>query len=343
VINEGPPTGAGFPPPAHQAGPDAAPWRRKRWLAAGGVATVAGVVGLVLAVQAGAAPACAAPPVGGTAYQGTATFYDSQGHGGNCSYGSAPSDRRYVALSPGEYADAAACGGYLDVTGPKGTVRVLVMDQCPGCPAGLIDLSAEAFADIADPVRGRVPATYRSVVDPPLPGPLGFRIKEGASQWWFAVLVTDHGNPLRSVEARSGSGWRKLVRHDFNYWSADDGLGPGPYTLRVTDVYGHQAVAAGIRMAPGQTQRSDVRMYGGGTAAKPAPVRSTATARPATARPATAGTPASAASPTTITATASPVGTSGPASWEPAGTPPVAALGDPGAVPAVDPVGTACG
>ncbi|MDG4767491.1 expansin EXLX1 family cellulose-binding protein [Solwaraspora sp. WMMD406] len=236
---------------------------RNRWLAGGGAATGAALLGLLLAAQVGASPACAAPPAGGSTYQGKATFYDAQGQGGNCSFDSAPADRMHVALGPTEYSDAAACGGYLDVTGPRGTVRVVVMDQCPECATGHIDLSREAFARIADPVQGIVPVSYRAVVDPPT-GPLAFRIKEGASQWWFAVRVTNHGNPLASVEARTGSGWRELVRHDYNYWLADDGLGPGPYTLRVTDVAGNQASVSGLTLAPEQTQTTDVRLYGSG-------------------------------------------------------------------------------
>ncbi|SCG46155.1 Peptidoglycan-binding domain-containing protein, expansin [Micromonospora siamensis] len=229
------------------------------------------MLGITLALRAGAAPACAAPPTGGTAHTGKATFYDSHG-GGNCSYPSAPTDRRYVALGPTGYAAGAACGGQLDVTGPRGTVRVLVTDQCPECEPGHLDLSAEAFARIADPVQGVVPVSYRAVVDPPLAGPLTFRIKEGASRWWFAVLVGDHGNPLRSVEVRQGGSWRPAVRQDYNYWLLESGAGAGPYAIRVTDVRGHRATATGIELAPGRVQRSDVRMYGG-TSARPSVAR----------------------------------------------------------------------
>ncbi|WP_353899190.1 expansin EXLX1 family cellulose-binding protein [Micromonospora harpali] len=278
---------------------------RSRWLAAGGVAVLAGVLGLTLALRAGATPACAAPPaavplgvaapvaaappVGGTVHKGKATFYDSKGAGGNCSYPSAPANRLYVALGPTEYAAGAACGGHLDVTGPKGTVRVLVMDQCPECAPGHLDLSREAFARIADPVQGIVSVSYRAVVDPPLPGPLTFRIKEGASRYWFAVLVADHGNPLRAVEVRQGDsgGWRAAARQDYNYWLVESGVGPGPYSIRVTDVYGHRVTAGGVRLTPGQVQRGTVRMYGGGASAgggRPA-------ARSASPRPSASPTP----------------------------------------------------
>ncbi|GAB3072854.1 expansin EXLX1 family cellulose-binding protein [Micromonospora schwarzwaldensis] len=242
------------------------------------LAAVAPRVALPLAaVATRVALPLAAPPVGGATHTGKATFYDSKGAGGNCSRPAAPANRLYVALGPSEYAAGASCGGFLDVTGPRGTVRVLVMDQCPECAPGHLDLSAEAFARIADPVQGVVKISYRAVVDPPLPGPLTFRLKEGASQWWFAVLVGDHGNPLRSVEVRQNGSWRAAAREDYNYWLIPSGAGPGPYAIRVTDVSGHRATATGIRMLPGQVQRSSTRMYGAGiatTARTPKPSRS---------------------------------------------------------------------
>ncbi|MFF0466377.1 expansin EXLX1 family cellulose-binding protein [Micromonospora zamorensis] len=269
------------------------------WLVATGVTVLAAALGLTLTLRSGSAPACAAalplaaaPPTGNATHSGKATFYDSKGAGGNCSNPAAPANRLYVALGPSEYSAAAACGGFLDVTGPKGTVRVLIMDQCPECAPGHLDLSREAFARIADPVQGLVPVTYRAVVNPPLPGPLTFRMKEGASQWWFAVRVGNHGNPLRSVEVRQGDSgaWQSAARQDYNYWLIDSGAGPGPFSIRVSDVYGNRATVGGVRLAPGQVQNSVVRMYGRGAVA--ATPRASTSARPPGSRPAVTPTPA---------------------------------------------------
>ncbi|WP_329107924.1 expansin EXLX1 family cellulose-binding protein [Micromonospora sp. NBC_01699] len=270
-----------------------------RWLTAAGITGVAAVLGIVLAVRSGAEPACAAalaaPPTGNTVHSGKATFYDSAGAGGNCSFPSAPADRLYVALGPSEYASAAACGGYLDVTGPKGRVRVVIMDQCPECAPGHIDLSREAFARIADPVQGVVPVSYRAVVNPPSSGPLTFRMKDGTSQWWFAVQVGNHGNPLRSVEAKgTGGGFRTAGRQNYNYWIVDGGLGAGPYSIRVTDVYGRQATATNIRLAPEQVQRSTVTMSG--AAAPAAGARTPTPARSPSTRPTPSAAPTAAVS-----------------------------------------------
>ncbi|MEU8287486.1 expansin EXLX1 family cellulose-binding protein [Micromonospora sp. NPDC048905] len=286
--------------------------RSTPWLVAAGVTVVAAAMGLTLTLRSGSAPACAAgrtlaaaPPTGTTTHSGKATFYDSNGAGGNCSNPAAPANKLYVALGPTEYSAGAACGGFLDVTGPKGTVRVLIMDQCPECAPGHLDLSREAFARIAEPVQGLVPVTYRAVVNPPLPGPLTFRIKEGASQFWFAVRVGNHGNPLRSVEVRQGASgpWRPAARQDYNYWLIASGAGAGPFTIRVSDVYGNRATVSGIRMAPGQVQNSAVRMYGrGGVAATPRP---SASARPPGKRP-IAGTPTPTSRPVEVAKASAP-------------------------------------
>ncbi|MDG4805473.1 expansin EXLX1 family cellulose-binding protein [Micromonospora sp. WMMD1120] len=233
--------------------------RLRHWLAGAGVATLAAVLGITLAVRGGATPACAAPPSGNTVHKGKASFYDAGRSGGNCSFPGPPADRLYVALGASQYAGSAACGSYLQVTGPKGTVRVMVMDHCGGCGTSKIDLSTEAFTKIADRSQGIASVTYRAVVNPPLTGGLTFRLKGGASRYWFAVQVGNHGNPLRSVEAKGASGgFRKAARQSDNYWTIDGGIGPGPFTITVTDGYGHQATATGIKLVTKQVQRTSV-------------------------------------------------------------------------------------
>ncbi|WCN80138.1 expansin EXLX1 family cellulose-binding protein [Micromonospora sp. LH3U1] len=278
--------------PAGDSGTHRPNRRIRHWLAGAGVAALAAVLGITLAVRSGATPACAAPPTGNTVHKAKASFYDAGRSGGNCSFPSPPADRLYVALGSSAYSGAAACGSYLDVTGPKGTVRVMVMDQCAGCGPGKIDLSDEAFAKIADRAQGIAQVTYRAVVSPPLDGGLTFRMKAGASQWWFAVQVGNHGNPLRSVEAQGpGGGFRKAARQNDNYWTVEGGLGPGPYSIKVTDVYGRQATAATIRMIAKQVQPSTVFLT--------APTPSSSPSAPPTPTIAPSPTPAESVAPAT--------------------------------------------
>lgn len=232
----------------------------RRWVAAASVLGAVLVVALTWQLAGGAA--CAA--VRAAATSGKATFYDLAGGTGNCSM-RAPADDLYVALGPSEYRAAAACGGFLQVSGPKGSVRVKVVDQCPECEPGHVDLSRKAFARIADPVQGIVPVRYRPVVDPSGQGRLSVQVKDGSSRFWVALLVDGAGNPLRKVEARTGNGaFTALQQADFNFWIGEGGAGGGPFQVRVTDDQGHQVTAKGVALRPGVTQKTSARLYGAG-------------------------------------------------------------------------------
>jgi expansin (peptidoglycan-binding protein) len=234
-----------------------------RWLATGGAVVLAGVVGAALLLQNGGS-ACAAPPATTTS-SGKATFYDLGSGTGNCGFPGAPADDLFVALGPAQYAGAAACGTYLDVSGPKGRVRVKVIDSCPECAPGHLDLSRTAFRRIANEVEGIVSITYRTMQNPRT-APLSARIQEGSSRYWFSVLIDNHGNRLTSVQVSGGGGaFRSAERADYNFWIIDDGAGPGPFRIKIKDLSGHAATLSGIKLAPGRTQQTSVRLTGGGS------------------------------------------------------------------------------
>jgi expansin (peptidoglycan-binding protein) len=256
----------------------------------------------IVAALSGGQAACAAAwqgaPAPGVGYSGIATYYESHGEGGNCSYPSAPADQLYVALSPGEYAAADACGGYLDVTGPKGSVRVKVMDQCPECPAGHIDLSKQAFGQIGAIIDGIIKVRYRLVRNPRVPGAVTYRVQEGSSQYWLALLPDNHANPVARLEVRPpGRGWIRLKHEEYNYWTVEDGAGQGPFSVRLTDIYGTQLVASGITLRIGVTQRTAQRAGTGTTAPRRTPTPSRTPSRTPSATP-TPTTPPPSASPT---------------------------------------------
>jgi expansin len=275
-------------------------------IAAVGVAVAVGVA------QVAGGQACAAVVSGG-AGGGTgsriATHYVLQGLP-NCSYPSPPSDGLYVALPPADYASAAACGGYLEVTGPHGSVRVKVTDQCPDCAAGHIDLSETAFAALAPLSAGLISVSYSSLADPLLPGPVSVEVKQGSSQYWLALLADNTGNPLAAVQVRTSSGWLSLARASYDYWIASSGAGAGPFTVRLTDIEGHQVTVSGITLSPGTVQSTGTWMYGGGTVTTPSdspPALAATSAAPGASAPGAAATVAASA-----TGSASPGGPAAP-------------------------------
>ncbi|HLE51108.1 MAG TPA: expansin EXLX1 family cellulose-binding protein, partial [Anaerolineales bacterium] len=92
-------------------------------------------------------------------HQGIATYYAATGAGA-CSFDPSPQDLMVAAMNAEQYDNAAVCGAYLYVTGPQGAVTVRIVDLCPECQAGHLDLSREAFAQIAELPQGRVPITW---------------------------------------------------------------------------------------------------------------------------------------------------------------------------------------
>jgi expansin (peptidoglycan-binding protein) len=158
-----------------------------------------------------------------------------------------PADLMVAAMNAEEYDHAAYCGAYVAVTGPRGGVTVRIVDLCPECLAGHLDLSREAFAAIADLPLGRVPISWQ-LVSPVLNGPIAYHFKDGSNQWWTAVQIRNHRNPIARFEYLNGNGqWVEVSRTDYNYFvQTNPGMGPGPYSFRVTDWYGNQLNDNGI-------------------------------------------------------------------------------------------------
>jgi expansin (peptidoglycan-binding protein) len=256
--------------------------RSARWplLGLGGAGVLAAVILVAVGIgQVAGGRACASVVSAAGAVSGTATHYVLSGTG-NCSYPSRPADGLFVAMSPPEYDGAAACGGYVEVSGPDGSVRAEVIDQCPPCAAGHVDLSEAAFSRIAPLSAGLVSVTYQAVADPPLPAPVSLRVKEGSSRYWLALLAINTGNPLASVQVETAPGdWRDLARADYDYWIASSGAGAGPFTVRLTDTAGHQVTVHGVTLDPGVVQDTGTWMYGAGPVTAPAVPASSAPAR----------------------------------------------------------------
>ncbi|GAB6900567.1 hypothetical protein JCM9957A_36570 [Kineosporia succinea] len=183
----------------------------------------------------------------GQTYDGIATFYGATG-AGNCSY-DPTTDLMVAAMNEQDYQGSQACGAYVDVTGPAGnTVRVKIVDRCPECRPGHIDLSAQAFAKLAEPVEGRIDITWK-MVSPSLSGPVKYVYKEGSTQWWCGIQVRDHRNPIRKVELKGPNGWITLDRQMYNYFLSANGEGCGG-TVRITDIQGNQLTDSGISIKP---------------------------------------------------------------------------------------------
>lgn len=171
--------------------------------------------------------------------EGMATFYAATG-AGNCSFDRAPAPLLVAAMNTPQWQNSAVCGMCLRVEGPQGAVTVRVVDRCPGCASGVLDLSREAFAEIASPREGRVPVRWQPVACE-VEGAVIYRFKEGSSRWWTGIQVRNTRVPVRSLEVLRGDAWLPVPRERYNFF-VRSGLGPGPFTLRITGADGQQLV-----------------------------------------------------------------------------------------------------
>lgn len=188
-----------------------------------------------------------------TSRAGHATYYLAADGTGNCMLDALPEPQLVGALNNFDYNSpvingaiyptATLCGAYARVTGDKGSVIIKIVDRCPDalCAQGHIDLSLEAFTAIDDPDKGYIPITWE-LVSAPVSGPIQFRYKDGSSQWWTAIQVRNHRNPVARLEVLQGDSWQDLPRKQYNYFVAETGFGEGYHSIRVTDIFGHQLI-----------------------------------------------------------------------------------------------------
>ncbi|KAI5926191.1 riboflavine-aldehyde-forming enzyme [Camillea tinctor] len=89
------------------------------------------------------------------AYAGDMTYYyPGLGSCGNTNGNGDP----VVALSPLEH--AGSCGRMINIHYAGHTTSAIVVDTCPGCASGSIDVSPTVFNQLSDPAAGRVQVTW---------------------------------------------------------------------------------------------------------------------------------------------------------------------------------------
>jgi expansin len=179
-------------------------------------------------------------------HAGEATYYTSANGDGACMFGPSSEDPLLIgAMNQEDYAGAGACGACVNLTGPNGAVGIRIVDECPECPRGNIDLSPQAFERIAPLEQGRVAITWR-YASCAVSGPIVYHFKDGSNQWWTAVQIRDHSNRIAKLEYSVAGTYREVARTDYNYFVEESGMGPGPFRFRVTDVYGNVLEDTGI-------------------------------------------------------------------------------------------------
>ncbi len=107
------------------------------------------------------------------------------------------------------------CGRILRVTGPLGTVDVRVVDLCPSCAAGELDLNAPAFAAIANPLAGRVAVQWHVVPDED-PGTIFLQLVTGGNPFFLQIQPLYFRYGIASLEYLGPSGYVAARSEPYN-------------------------------------------------------------------------------------------------------------------------------
>ncbi|WP_299315412.1 expansin EXLX1 family cellulose-binding protein [uncultured Aquimarina sp.] len=185
-----------------------------------------------------------------TVHTGEGTFYDGVAGGtfGNCSLPVAAGDYMHCALNNIDYDGSNACGACIEVTGVKGSVILNVVDRCPECASGDVDMTMEAFDMIADVIDGRVPITWKFVPCETMANSETIKInfKEGSSEFWTAIQFRDINHAISKMEYQlPDNTWMNTNRELFNFFIETSGI-PSPMNLRVTSILGEELIFENI-------------------------------------------------------------------------------------------------
>jgi hypothetical protein len=191
---------------------------------------------------------------------GRSTWYEIAGPAGACGYPYA-SFQYYGAMNEADYRAASACGTCVRVSALGKTLDIRIIDLCPyqgnetWCWEGShhIDLSPDAFAYFAPKEQGVIDPIQWQYVPCTVSGGIDYSFKAESSQYWAEVLLANFPYEITKLEFQAGGSFSAVQRMDYNWFQASNGMGPGPYTFRVTDIHGNSITQAGVPLMPGGT------------------------------------------------------------------------------------------
>ncbi|KAL7681833.1 putative expansin/pollen allergen, DPBB domain, expansin, cellulose-binding-like domain superfamily [Plasmopara halstedii] len=180
-------------------------------------------------------------------YQGFGTVYTlTSPFNGNCNFMHTP-DRaatKYAALNTEQWEETMNCGRCIEVscTDPTCAGRpsevVHILDQCPGCGYGGLDLSPEVFESITGQTYTILPIEWK-FVDCPVSSNVEYCLKTGSTEFWVAVQPTNLVSGVTSMKINN----QETSRVDSAFYFLIDGKGKSvanlsELTISVTGVNG---------------------------------------------------------------------------------------------------------
>jgi hypothetical protein len=154
----------------------------------------------------------------------------------------------FAAINIEQWENGLSCGRCVNVlcTDPFCTVKnkkvkVQIVDQCPECKKGDIDLSIPAYRDVTGRWPHRLTVNWEwtsceDIVD----GDLLLSPKDGQNPWYHAFYLSNAANAIKKVTLNSKI---EMSRNQFGFYHFQGELEQGPYTLRIVSIDGEMLTA----------------------------------------------------------------------------------------------------
>ncbi|CEG47468.1 RlpA-like double-psi beta-barrel domain [Plasmopara halstedii] len=173
-------------------------------------------------------------------YQGFGTVYTlTSPFNGNCNFMHSPDEAgtKYAALNAEQWEETMNCGRCVEVscTDPTCADRpsevVHILDQCPGCGYGGLDLSPEVFEKITGQTYTILPIEWK-FVDCPVSSNVEYCLKTGSTEFWVAVQPTNLDSGVTSMKIDN----QETSRVDSAFYFLIDGKGKSVANLSALSI-----------------------------------------------------------------------------------------------------------
>lgn len=195
------------------------------------------------------------------AVSGKSTFYGGNVQGGTCSFSTytLPAGLYGTAFSGQAWNNAANCGGCVKVSHGGKTITAMIVDKCPECDEGHLDLFQDAFTALDNPSKGIIDTSYEFVQCPKVSGPLTIHTKSGVSPYWFSAQVVNANRRTSKMEVSTdGKTWKEAARTDYNFFEIPSGVGANSASIRVTSASGDVIVVKDVPMQADKSVKASV-------------------------------------------------------------------------------------
>lgn len=243
-----------------------------------------------------------------TYYTGDGTAYTlGEPSAGNCNFMAwgPTASTNYAAINADQWDDMGNCGRCAQVwcvddscTDQTTSEVVYILDQCPECSSGDLDLSPTVFTSITGSDPSRLTIKWK-FVDCPVSGNLKYCLKSGSNSYWTAIQPANMVTGVKSLTIDSES--TSMVSSAY-YYLTTAGTDLSSVKVTVTSVSG-EVVTETVSLAAGSCTTGSSQ-FSTGTTASSSSTTSTSSASSTTTPTTTTATPTTTtATPTTTTTT----------------------------------------